>query len=90
MLTDTEINKIVDHIESLWLENCAAKRYLRTHGIANPTQFLAQEVKNIPAEALERIWFRPIRQAIGQGLQDSQSFAKLQIAVQELVKHAQD
>lgn len=81
-MTDQEIIDFVNQIEKLWLENYAAKKYLAAEcGIADPTDFLAKKVEKIPRQAGLYRMFEPVRQAIGQGLQDSESFERLRQAL---------
>jgi len=86
-MTDAEIRDFVNHIEKMWLENYVAKRYLKNNcNIVDPTKFLAAEIEKIPKHAPLYSMFHKVRQAIGQGLQDTESFETLRKAVLESAK----
>jgi len=90
-MTDKEINEFVDQIERLFLENCVARQYLQDHcNVSDPGQLLNERVAKIPATAPVRLLIRPVRQVIGQGLQDTQSFERLQQAAKEFAARIQD
>ena len=81
-MTDEEIIVFVNQIEKLWIENYAARKYLKNNcGIRNPEDFLMKEAAKIPRQAGLYLLFEPARQAIGQGLQDSESFERLRQAL---------
>lgn len=86
-MTDEEIVVFVDQLEKLWIENYVAKRYLKNNcGIADPEDLLTQEAAKIPRQAGLYRLFEPARQAIGQGLQDSELFEKLRQALLKPLK----
>ena len=86
-MTDKEITEFVNLIEEAWLENIVARKYIREHcNIADPVTFLSEEVKKLPQDSLFHRHFFPIRQAIGQGLQDTEYFDKLRKVILELSK----
>jgi len=90
-MTEGEINVFVDYIEKLWLENSIAKKYLKnTCGILNPTEFFNEEISKIPKDDLVYRVFAPVRQKIGQGLQDTASFESLPKVILESLKHKMD
>jgi hypothetical protein len=86
-MNDKEITEFVNLIEETWLENMVARNYLKSNcGISNPTEFLQKEMEKIPQDALARRLFAPVKQALGQGLQDTESLARLYKALLEFSK----
>jgi hypothetical protein len=90
-MTDEEIIEFVNLVEKTWLENLIARNYLKDHcGISDPTEFLKAELQKIPPDALVHSLFAPVRQAIGQGLQDTESFERLRKVLLESLKPLKD
>lgn len=82
-----ERQEFIDAIENLWLENHVAREYLRTEcKIADPDTLLKTRVAKIPADALAHEIFQPVRQVIGQSLQDSEVLQALLKVLQEASK----
>jgi hypothetical protein len=86
-MTDEEITEFVNLVEKTWLENIVARKYLREHcNITDPVRLLYDEIKKIPQNSPLYRYFAPVRQAIGQGLQDTEYFEKLHKAILEFSK----
>jgi hypothetical protein len=78
-MTEEQITEFVDQIEAMWLENFAAKKYLKySCGFRDPADFLEKEIQRIPKKALLHHFFAPVRKAIGQGLEETELFETLQ------------
>ena len=90
-MTDEQIIEFVNLVEKTWLENLVAKKYLKDNcEIPDPTEFFNKELAKIPPDALVYRFFAPIRRAIGQGLQDTESLEKLCKALLESAKSRTD
>jgi hypothetical protein len=87
MMTNEEISEFVNLVEQTWLESMVARNYLRNHcGVTDPANFLSEEVRKIPPNSPIYRYFAPVRQAISQGLRDTELFSKLHTAFLELGK----
>lgn len=71
-MTPKEIAEFVDALENLWLQNRAARDYLKKHcGMDDPDKFLQEQVNHMPLDSLGRMQFAAVKQKVGQGLTDS-------------------
>jgi len=66
-----ELLKIVDFMESLWLENQAAKILLEEHSVPQPDKLLRHYVEMPEHQAQARQQFSPVRSALQSAAQDS-------------------
>lgn len=86
-MTQQEINGILDGLENLWFQNLAAKLYLKEQcGVSDPDLLLQEQVSKIPPNAFGHQVFAPVRQVIGQSLQDSVVLQALLKALEEFSK----
>ena len=67
----TELLKIVDFMESLWLENQAAKILLEEHGVPHPDKLLQHYIEMPEHQAQARQHFLLVRSALQSAAQDS-------------------
>jgi hypothetical protein len=88
-MTDEEITEFANLVEETWLENIAARKYLREHcNITDPVKVLSEEIKKIPQDSQFYRYFAPIRQAIARGLHDTEYVDKLGKAILEFSKQS--